>query len=224
MTAPGPSSDAPPAQAAQPLLQAWRESGAWRLDPARFHTLEALVRRLDGQTPAVLERLKERLAKGLADYARRLAAAPAPGPSPAPVGPARGPRVTPARGYAPLAELNAGIRHARAARAGAGDELASVQGFREAWSRIHAQEQVARAVARKPAQAGPLNSQVLTLDALALMGEVSPGYLRRFMVYVESLQWLEAAASQSRPAPDKPGRQRRASTSTRPARPRGRTG
>jgi hypothetical protein len=224
MTPPGPPSDAH-APGAQPLLQAWRASGAWRLDPARFHSLEALARRMAGQPAAVLERLQDTLANGLADYARRLAAAPQP-PDLTPAGPTGQPPgqrpARPACGYPLLAQLNANIRQARAGRAAAGDELSSVQGFREAWSRLHAQEQVERAVARKPVQAGPLNSQVLALDALALMGEVSPGYLRRFMLYVESLQWLEAAAAQARTPAGKPGAQRRPATPKRPPRPRGR--
>jgi hypothetical protein len=222
MTPAGPPKHAQHEQAALPLLAAWRASGAWRLDPARFHTLEALARRMAGQPPAVLDRLQDSLAKGMADFARRLAAAPAPGSAAAT--PPRPCPATPSPGYPLLAGLNAGIRQARARPAGAqaGDELSSVQGFREAWSRVHAQEQVERAVARKPMQAGPLNSQVLALDALALMGEVSPGYLRRFMLHIESLQWLEAAAAQARPQAEKPRPQRRPATPKSPRRPRGR--
>jgi Protein of unknown function (DUF2894) len=50
---------------------------------------------------------------------------------------------------------------------------------------------VEQALARKPAQAGPLNSHVLVLQALELMRELSPDYLRHFLAHVESLQWLE---------------------------------
>lgn len=99
----------------------------------------------------------------------------------------------------PLAELNAYLREAsarKAAAAGPGDdphELASVRRFRQAWDRHRADDQVAQAVARKPAHAGPLNSHVLVLQSLALMRELSPDYLRHFLVQVESLQWLERA-------------------------------
>jgi hypothetical protein len=224
MTPAGPPKheDEQPGRDAPALLAAWRASGAWRLDPARFHTLEAMARRMAGQAPAVLDRLQDSLSQGMAEYARRLAA------SPALASPEKTPRPRPAApsvGHPLLAELNASIRQARANLAGsdaAGNELSSVQGFREAWSRVHAQEQVERAVARKPAQAGPLNSQVLALDALALMGEVSPGYLRRFMLHVDSLQWLEAAAAQARSRAEKPRAQRRPPTpkSQRPSRGR----
>ncbi len=103
-----------------------------------------------------------------------------------------------------LAELNAYIRRVTAARrdagprppAGASDELASVRGFREAWSRNRTLDQLQQAVSRTPANAGPLNSHALVLRSLELMGELSPDYLRRFIVQVETLQWLQRAAEQ----------------------------
>ncbi len=207
MSSPAPESAATSVPPAAPLLSAWRDSGAWRLDPARFHTLEALAHRLDRQPSAVQRILQDKLAQGLADFARRLAAAP---PGARQGAPAQGPGATADPKCPPLAALNASIRQTRALRGrpSDGDELASVDGFREAWSRIHAQEQVARAATRQPMQAGPLNSQVLAFEALARMGEISPGYLRRFMLYVESLQWLEAASLSEKPQADKAGRRR----------------
>ena len=43
------------------------------------------------------------------------------------------------------------------------------------------------AVSRKPANAGPLNSHLLVLHSLGMLGELSDAYLRRFLVQVESL-------------------------------------
>ncbi|HYD76432.1 DUF2894 domain-containing protein [Ramlibacter sp.] len=108
-------------------------------------------------------------------------------------GPADSPRT--------LAELNAYIRRLRAARRGDADapdpdELASARRFREAWDRHRTMDQLQQAVARTPANAGPLNSHALVLRALERMGELSPDYLRRFMAQVETLQWLERAAEQ----------------------------
>ncbi len=40
-----------------------------------------------------------------------------------------------------------------------------------------------------PANAGPLNSSSLVHRSLALMREVSPGYLRHFLSYVDALAW-----------------------------------
>lgn len=102
----------------------------------------------------------------------------------------------------PLADLNAYIRSARAAAADPlqpgemhdEEELRSVRRFRRMWGGVEALQQLAQAAERQPANAGPLNSHVLVLRSLALMRELSPEYLRRFLVQVEALQWLERAA------------------------------
>ena len=99
----------------------------------------------------------------------------------------------------PLAELTAYIRRAREAAAEPllpgevhdPEELASVRRFRRAWGSQRALAKFDEALARAPANAGPLNSHALVLRSLALMREASPEYLRRFLVYVETLQWLE---------------------------------
>jgi hypothetical protein len=110
----------------------------------------------------------------------------------------------PRRGEAaesPLARLNRAILAERAQRIAADehpgdpDELASVRRFRRTWTSLRIQDQVDEAVARKPANAGPLNSHVLVLQALDLMRELSPQYLERFLAHVETLQWLEKAAA-----------------------------
>ena len=118
----------------------------------------------------------------------------------------------------PLARLNRAILAERAQRAAADehpgepDELASVRRFRHTWTSLRIQDQVDEAVARKPANAGPLNSHMLVLQALDLMRELSPGYLERFLVHVETLQWLEKAAETR---PDSPGKPAKAVRKTR---------
>ncbi|MBL0422903.1 DUF2894 domain-containing protein [Ramlibacter sp. AW1] len=103
------------------------------------------------------------------------------------------------RAGAPLQELNQYIRQVRATdeadprSPSQRPELASVQRFRQDWTRSRAQAQVERAASRRPANAGPLNSHALVLQSLALMRELSPEYLRHFLLHVESLQWLEDA-------------------------------
>ena len=199
----------------QARLAALRRDGAWRLDPARFHYLEALARRLAGQPPAVQRLLQDSLQAALADYAQRLAQA-----SPdvmAAVARPPGARSAQPRSDAagtPLAQLNRYIRAARPAEAedvaiDAGEgraELPSVRRFRQSWSRRHAQDQVQRAAARRPANAGPLNSHMLVLQSLDLMRELSPDYLGRFLSQVESLQWLERARELHPPAQAKAGK------------------
>ncbi len=119
----------------------------------------------------------------------------------------------------PLAELNAHIAQAsQAARppeAGSPDgpwpELRSAQRFRETWGRIAAENEVEQASHRAPENAGPLNSHMLVLRTLALMRELSPDYLRRFLSHADTLLWLEQATAQLKPpaGKGKPGRQRR---------------
>ena len=112
----------------------------------------------------------------------------------------------------PLARLNRAILAERAERVaaqeepGEADELASVRRFRRTWTSLRIQDQVDEAVARKPANAGPLNSHVLVLQALDLMRELSPDYLERFLAHVETLQWLEKAATEP---PAKPARRKK---------------
>jgi hypothetical protein len=63
---------------------------------------------------------------------------------------------------------------------------------------------VARAAARAPDNAGPLNSHRLVLRSLALMQAASPHYLRRFLSQVDTLLWLEwaspLASTEAKPA------------------------
>jgi hypothetical protein len=187
----------------QERLDALRSDGSGRLDPARFHYLEALARRLPGQPEAVRRLLEGKLHAALADYAERFAhRRPAAGEEAERLPP----RSEPDPACAGLAELNEYIRRATAARRQPSalgetpqeDELASVRAFRQVWSSRRSGEQVEEAVSRKPANAGPLNSHALVLNALALMRELSPDYLRRFLTHVETLQWLEQAAGKYR--------------------------
>ncbi len=220
----------------QPLLDALRQDGAWRLDPVRFRYIEALARRLAGQPEAVRRLLQDKLRQAVADYAQRHAQARAAGAAPRP---ARRPLAgkagaAPGSACLPLSELNAHIRGASQALRGPAVpgaapgpmELASVRRFRQAWSRQRTLEQVARAATRKPANAGPLNSHALALQSLALMQALSPDYLRRFVLQVESLQWLEQAARQYPATAGKAGKPGKAGPGGKAAGPsrRGRAG
>ena len=107
-----------------------------------------------------------------------------------------------------LAELNAYIRSVSPGAADGGQELASARRFREAWSLGQAQDKLDLASLRRPAKAGPLNSHALVLASLAQVQSLSPAYLRRLLAQVDSLQWLEQAATQYPPikAGGRPGR------------------
>jgi Protein of unknown function (DUF2894) len=217
-------------------LESLRSEGASRLDPARFHYLEALSRRLPGQTEPVRRLLQDKLQVALADYARRFAQlAVMPDSRSLPRTPIRGHPSPPwiagqarndkcavlsqpaEKGASPLAQLNQSIRGAlQTGRAAAEpdethevDELASVRRFKRAWSSYHIHDKVEQAASRKPANAGPLNSHLLVLQSLAMMGELSDDYLRRFLVQVESLQWLDQASEKYSPRQAKPTRRSR---------------
>jgi hypothetical protein len=205
------------AEAAQVRLATLRNEGAARLDPMRFHALEALARRLDAQPEAVRRLLRDKLEAGVTDFAQRLAAAQ---PAAAPRAPAR---PKPAAACPPLAQLNAYLREVSAGapttevgEARERGELASARRFRQAWAAGRTRDQVAQAAARKPANAGPLNSHVLVLQSLALMEELSPDYLRRFLVQVESLHWLEQARDKYPRQAAKPGKPTKAHARRKP--------
>lgn len=225
-------------------LEALRTAGAQRLDPARFHYMTRLARRLPMAHPAVRPILVDKLQRALADHgdrfhqaqqsardavvrltagqpalARELRRLFAAGDfqavhrldTPAAVQPAA----------APLAALNHYIRQASRANMdgnppdGAPDhhpdqrEMKSVRRFRETWSRIAAERQVDQALVRGPENAGPLNSHMLVLRSLALMRDLSPDYLRRFMSQVDSLLWLEEESQKPAVAETKPTRRGR---------------
>lgn len=76
--------------------------------------------------------------------------------------------------------------------------MRSVRHFRVVWARITAENQVRKALACGPANAGPLNSHMLVLRCLKLMQSVSPEYLRRFLSHIEALLWLDQA-TQNKP-------------------------
>lgn len=205
----------------QAQLASLRSEGAARLDPVRFHFLDALARRAPGQPAPVRRLLEGKLQVALAEYSRRWAQA-----DKTPAAPVRRPgaRTSARKPATPLAQLNEYIRTAASAAPGTEgerpeeNELASVRRFRLAWSSSRTQDQVEQAATRKPANAGPLNSHVLVLQSLALMQELSPDYLRRFLVQVESLQWLqEAREKYPRKAPQQ-GKANKAAQGAKPAR------
>jgi hypothetical protein len=116
------------------------------------------------------------------------------------------PQGPPVDGVELLRELNryiAGLRPPAQAQ-----ELASARRFHHAREAQQTLDKVDDAVARKPANAGPLNSHALVLQSLELMRSLSPHYLRQFVPYVETLLWLDGALQ--KPGSSKAGPARRA--------------
>ncbi|WP_155628848.1 DUF2894 domain-containing protein [Burkholderia stagnalis] len=177
---------------ARAMLDAWREQGADRLDPVRFHLMDALARRAAGHDGDARRLLDARLATLLAGYADIVERG---APNAADVGippgePARGEPAPgePARGA--LAALVTQLaRDAQADRAGI--DPAMIEFFRETWSKVRTEKQYRQALDQVPRNAGPLNSSSLVHRSLSLMRDLSPGYLQQFLSYVDALSWLE---------------------------------
>jgi hypothetical protein len=167
----------PPHQA---RLDALRKA-AQRIDPVRLHYLDVLSQRIATAPEAVQRVLENTLDTPLTELEQRLgkpqpAASDGEAPRPA----------------APLAALNQYIEGLRQEGDGplqglgltscpvtaspttrdAHRELPSVRRFREAWSRIAAEDRVAEAVERGR-NAGPLNSHMLVLRTLSVARPVA---------------------------------------------------
>ncbi|MBC8742349.1 DUF2894 domain-containing protein [Paraburkholderia sp. UCT31] len=176
--------------AARARLDAWRASGAARLDPVRFHLLDALTRRAAQHSGEPRRVLEQRLAGLLADYTAEVERAAAhESASQATSGEAN------AADDATLAALIERLarHHARAdaPHAAAYPDLPAVDYFREVWSKLRTEKQLRQSLAQVPGNAGPLNSSSLVHRALSLMRELSPEYLKQFLSYVDTLSWFE---------------------------------
>ncbi len=186
-------------------LDALAAQGAATRAPLDWHFATVLAQRAQAETGAVQARLAERLAQALARVDAYLAsAAPA-----APAAPAAMPAGSPSplaelledMGAAPLAPLPSAATNSRSPRATAAPrtapsprpELKSVGRMRKTLSRLKVRQQLSQALAQPPEHAGPINSQMLVLRSLALMQDISPEYLHRFMSHVDALMTLEDA-------------------------------
>lgn len=209
-------------------LESLRGEGAQRFDPVRFHYMEVLSKRIHAQQADVRRILERKLSVALTDYrerfrqARQVAnneASDLSGrrPDVAQVARLRGATALPTTDFVSLAELNRYIQSRTregVERGLDGDgenrsEMKSVRHFRQAWSRICAEDQVEQAVEQGPENAGPLNSHMLVLRSLALMRQLSPDYLQRFLSHVDSLLWLDQVNPKHMPLQAKPARRSR---------------
>lgn len=197
------------------MLDAWHEQRADRLDPVRFHRLDALARRaaaLDGDARALLD---ARLATLLDAFAAIVARASEDVNATATAAACDGAHAgaqAPARGaLAGLVERLA--RDAQADRRGIDPEL--IDYFRATWSKVRTEQQYRQSLDQVPRNAGPLNSNSLVHRSLATMRELSPDYLQQFLSYIDALAWLEDLAGG--PPPDKDAPRAKAAKSGKPA-------
>ncbi|WP_322027352.1 DUF2894 domain-containing protein [Burkholderia sp. BCC1977] len=192
-------------------LDAWREQGADRHDPVRFHRLDALEKRaavLDGDARALLD---ARLATLLAGFAAIVARA---GEA------ASASETAQATAPAPARSLLGGLveqlaRDGQADRRGIDPEL--IDYFRTMWSKVRTEQQYRQSLDQVPRNAGPLNSNSLVHRSLATMRELSPEYLQQFLSYIDALAWLEDLAGGGA-QPEKEAPRAKAAKPTKPAR------
>ncbi|SFC62886.1 Protein of unknown function [Polaromonas sp. OV174] len=93
-------------------------------------------------------------------------------------------------------------------------ELKSIRYFRDTWSKLSVEKQLAQANEQGPENAGPLNSHQLLLRAFSVMRDISPDYLNRFVSYVDTLLWLDHVDSKpiaKNAADDESGKKRKTS-------------
>lgn len=171
---------------ARARLDAWREQGADRFDPIRFHVMEALERRAADHDGEVRRLLDERLSTLLVAYQVDLEDGACGDQS---INRADDNAVS-ARGV-----LGALVDHAAAGdgtpRSPSFAAPEVLKEFRHLWSRLRADSQMRQSLQLVPTNAGPLNSSALVHRAVTLMRDISPGYLRHFLGYVDDLTWLE---------------------------------
>ncbi|WP_455286719.1 DUF2894 domain-containing protein [Cupriavidus necator] len=182
---------------ARAMLDAWRESGADRVDPVRFRFMEALARRAAGHGGDARRLLDDRLSGLVEAYGQALQRAECtadhaggtvqPGESAS--GTLAG-LVDYMRANAQTMDHNAASRTPAPRRiAPAAPEL--IDYFRDTWTRVSIGQQLRQSLERVPEHAGPLNSNHLVHRSLSLMREMSPGYLEHFLSYVDAMSWLE---------------------------------
>jgi Protein of unknown function (DUF2894) len=170
---------------ARATLDAWREQHADRLNPIRFHFIEALERRAavhDGEARRILD---DRLSELLEAYAGDLDIAA----SSVDVAYSATTSDAPARGA--LGGLIDHIANVEVPQSSTFPELEALDEFRKLWSSLRTDSQVRQSLEQVPTDAGPLNSGSLVHRSITLMRELSPGYLQQFLSYVDTLSWID---------------------------------
>ena len=193
-------------QTPRATLDAWRERGADRVDPPRFRFIDALERRAATQCGETRRVLDERLAVLLDAYARQIAAAERDACDAMKTdNAARTAEST--TGAGPLvqlvAELHGASQH-RERNHAAYPELPELDYFRQTWAKVRTDKQLRQSLQPAPGNAGPLNSSSLVHRSLSLMRELSPGYLKQFLSYVDALSWIEQLNGGAPPSKEPP--------------------
>ena len=167
-------------------LDAWREHGADRLDPVRFHFMEALDRRAASHSGEARRVLDDKLSKLIEAYASDLESAASEAANVDE--PTRGALAGLVEYVSRCAPVNS---DGPLPRPSSYPEMEVLEYFRKTWTQLSTERQFRQSLAQVPGNAGPLNSSSLVHRSLSLMRELSPGYLQQFMSYIDALSWME---------------------------------
>jgi hypothetical protein len=102
-----------------------------------------------------------------------------------------------------IAELQSASQH-RERNHAAYPELPELDYFRQTWAKVRTDKQLRQSLQPAPGNAGPLNSSSLVHRSLSLMRELSPGYLKQFLSYVDALSWIEQLNGGAPPSKEPP--------------------
>ncbi|WP_342619385.1 DUF2894 domain-containing protein [Rhodoferax sp. GW822-FHT02A01] len=191
-----------------------QHSGAQR-EQVRLHYLDLLATRVQTQQEPVKRMLEAKLIRALQELQSRLDQNQPPSVHDGAQATGAASAMSPLRALVhSLSQYSADSRDASDALAQRADatarpELKSVRKFRKTWSRLSTDKQLRQALDQAPKNAGPINSHMLVLRSLALMRDISPDYMNRFMSYADALLCLEQSEKTTLPAA-KPRRARRA--------------
>ncbi|ULU24640.1 DUF2894 domain-containing protein [Dyella terrae] len=206
---------------ARATLDAWRARQADRLDPIRFHFMDALEKRaarIDGEARGLLD---ARLAVLIDAYAADLIPSAVSASNDA---------VSDIAERGPFGELIDQLARMAASRnekpatepaTSAMPEMELLGEFRKIWSSVRTESQLRQSMEDAPENAGPLNSRALVHRTIALMRELSPGYLQHFLAYIDDLSWIEqmngnaSFVAKDAPQAASPGKRTRAKARTR---------
>jgi len=172
-------------------ISSLRAAGADKFDPVRLHYIEVLIRRAAEHQGSVKRVLDAKVAQALATFRERFDQAQSDAT-----------KTALPKTDEPCESLGALVRQLEqhslentdaplGKNAESRSELKTIRNFRNTWSKLSADRQVAHALDQAPTNAGPINSHMLVLRSLALMRDISPDYLNRFMSYADTLLCLD---------------------------------
>ena len=207
---------------ADALIASLRLAGADKFDPVRLHYIEVLAKRAGAHQGSVRRILEAKLVQAIAAFnerfelARRDASeALASSVRQYPHAASELQRQFAAGDFKGLRRLIATLdASTQGACLGAlvrqlgqhspeNAELKTLREFRNTWSKLSVDKQVAKALVQAPKNAGPINSHMLVLRSLALMRDISPDYLNRFMSYADALLSLDQCEKEKPASPKK---------------------